>query len=72
MNSFSVKDGHFWLDGQPQLIEAGEFHYFRTPKDQWPHRLGLLKEAGLDTVATYIPWLSDHPAARAVHHGGDD
>lgn len=57
MNSFSVKDGHFWLDGQPQLIEAGEFHYFRTPKDQWPHRLGLLKEAGLDTVATYIPWL---------------
>ena len=34
-----------------------EFHCFRTPKDQWPHRLGLLKEAGLDTVATYIPWL---------------
>jgi len=57
MNKFYVQDGQFWLDDQPQLIQAGEFHYFRTPQDQWPHRLGLLKAAGFNTLATYIPWL---------------
>ncbi len=57
MSKFYVNDGQFWLDGEPQLIQAGEFHYFRTPREEWPQRLGLLKEAGLDTVATYIPWL---------------
>jgi beta-galactosidase len=54
---FLAHDGQFTLDGAPQLIQAGEFHYFRTPVDQWPHRLGLLKQAGFNAVATYIPWL---------------
>lgn len=57
MNRFYVQDGQFWLDDQPQLIQAGEFHYFRTPQDQWPHRLRLLQQAGFGAVATYIPWL---------------
>lgn len=63
MNSFIVKDGQFLLDGQPQLIQAGEFHYFRTPVDQWAHRLGLLRDAGFNTVAAYIPWLWHQPQA---------
>jgi len=57
MSKFFVKEGQFWLDDQPQLIQAGEFHYFRTPRDQWPQRLGLLKNAGFNAVACYIPWL---------------
>lgn len=57
MAQFIAKDGQFWLDGQPQLIHAGEFHYFRTPKDQWRQRLTLLKEAGFNTLACYIPWI---------------
>lgn len=57
MPKFAVRGGQFWLDDQPQLIQAGEFHYFRTPADQWPHRLRLLREAGFNTLATYIPWL---------------
>jgi beta-galactosidase len=57
MPSFKVRDGHFWLDGEPQLIQAGEFHYYRTPADQWRHRLGLLQGAGFNAVATYVPWL---------------
>ncbi len=61
MNRFSVHDGHFWLDGAPQLIQAGELHYFRTPADQWPHRLDLLRQAGFSAVATYIPWLWHQP-----------
>ncbi len=53
---FTVRDGLFWLDGEPVFLQAGEFHYFRTPPDQWPHRLNLLKQAGFNAVASYIPW----------------
>ncbi|GAB4402908.1 MAG: beta-galactosidase [Anaerolineales bacterium] len=53
---FTVKEGLFWLDGEPVFLQAGEFHYFRTPPDQWPHRLNLLKQAGFNAVASYIPW----------------
>lgn len=63
MNSFYAKDGLFWLNDQPAFIQAGEFHYFRTPVDQWPHRLGLLQKAGFNTVAAYIPWLWHQPQA---------
>lgn len=62
MNSFTVKDGHFWIDDQPILLQAGEFHYFRTPADQWAHRLQMLKDAGFNTLAAYIPWLWHQPA----------
>lgn len=57
MDKFYVKDCQFWLNDEPQLIQAGEFHYYRTPKDQWRHRLGLLKAAGFNALASYIPWL---------------
>ena len=61
MTRFEVRDGQFWIDDQPQFIHAGEFHYFRTPADQWRHRLGLLQQAGFNTVAAYIPWLWHQP-----------
>jgi beta-galactosidase len=61
-SGFSVKGGQFWLDDQPLLIQAGEFHYFRAPVDQWRHRLSLLQTAGFNAVATYIPWLWHQPA----------
>jgi beta-galactosidase len=57
MDRFYVKDGQFWLNDRPQLIQAGEFHYYRTPQDQWSQRLSLLKDAGFNALATYIPWL---------------
>lgn len=61
MSAFYTRDGQFWLDDKPQFIQAGEFHYFRTPRDQWPHRLGLLRDAGFNAMATYIPWLWHQP-----------
>lgn len=57
MSTFTAKNGQFWLDGQPMLIQAGEFHYFRTPRAEWRQRLDLLKTAGFNAVASYIPWL---------------
>jgi beta-galactosidase len=61
MNTFAVRDGQFWLNDQPLLLQSGELHYFRTPPAQWPHRLGLLQAAGFNAVATYIPWLWHQP-----------
>jgi beta-galactosidase len=45
------------LDGVPRLVMSGEVHYFRLDRSDWAHRLGLLRESGCDTVATYVPWL---------------
>lgn len=57
MDNLMAKAGQFWLNDQPLFIHAGEFHYFRTPQDQWRQRLGLLIAAGFNTLATYIPWI---------------
>jgi len=57
MNTFNTKNKQFWLNNEPVFIQAGEFHYYRTPPEDWPHRLTLLKDAGFNTVASYIPWL---------------
>ncbi len=57
MHNFTTSGGQFMLDGVPQLVQAGEFHYFRTPQPEWRQRLGLLKDAGFNAVAAYIPWL---------------
>ena len=61
MEEFKISNGHFLLNGQPAFIQAGEFHYFRTPADQWAQRLGMLKQVGFNAVATYIPWLWHQP-----------
>lgn len=47
----------FLIDGRPTLVLAGEIHYFRLERDEWQSRLDEAKAAGLDTIATYIPWL---------------
>ena len=44
------------IDGRRQFLVSGEFHYFRVPKADWARRLELLKEAGGNCVATYVPW----------------
>ncbi len=53
---FTFSKNLFWLDNHPFLLQAGELHYFRIPPDQWEHRLNLLKAAGFNAVASYIPW----------------
>jgi beta-galactosidase len=71
MPTFTFHHQQFWLDDQPLLLQAGELHYFRTPADQWEHRLGLLKNAGFNAVACYIPWLWHQPAPGQTDLTGD-
>ena len=53
----TFKDRQFFLNGEPILIMAGEVHYFRLDPSEWQDRLTKLKETGLNTVATYVPWV---------------
>ncbi len=39
------------------LVLSGEVHYFRLDPAVWADRLDAARATGLNTVATYIPWL---------------
>ena len=39
------------------MIMCGEIHYFRLKREDWQDRINKLKDAGLNTVASYVPWL---------------
>lgn len=45
------------IDGSPQLIMAGEIHYYRLDASEWEDRIIKLKESGCNAVASYIPWI---------------
>lgn len=52
-----IKNKQIIIDGKPQIIMAGEIHYFRLHKDDWQDRINKLKKAGYNTVSSYVPWL---------------
>jgi len=55
-NNITLKNGSFFLNDKPFFIYSGEIHYFRTPYKMWRKYLKRAKQAGLNTVSTYIPW----------------
>ncbi|KAK3258205.1 hypothetical protein CYMTET_32742 [Cymbomonas tetramitiformis] len=56
-NSFGTDGkGNFALDGKPHRILSGSIHYWRIPHAYWEHRLSMLRDVGLNTVETYVPW----------------
>lgn len=52
-----IQDKQILIDGEPRVVMAGEIHYFRVAREEWAQRIQLLKDAGCNTVASYIPWL---------------
>jgi beta-galactosidase len=51
----------FLLNGQPFNYVSGSIHYFRVPHPYWRDRLQKLRQAGFNTVQTYIPWNAVEP-----------
>ena len=43
-------------DGAPFTVAAGSLHFWRSHPAEWPRRLQLLRQAGFNTVSTYLPW----------------
>lgn len=44
------------IDGKDIFIYSAAFHYFRCPEELWRDRFRQIKEAGFNTVETYVPW----------------
>lgn len=66
MSQVALARRRLLIDGKPQIVLAGEVHYFRLSPADWTDRLDKLVEAGCDTVATYIPWLWHELPDRSV------
>jgi beta-galactosidase len=62
----------FRADGEPFYLCSGEFHYFRVPRRDWRTRMRLLKEAGGNCLATYVPWLIHEPIEGQFRFHSDD
>ena len=58
-----------FLDGKRKFLVSGEFHYFRVPREDWRRRMELLKEAGGNCLATYVPWLIHEPEEGTIAFG---
>lgn len=62
-------DGAVTIDGRPTIVFGADLHYFRV-RDRggdpskthrmWAESLDAMVDAGMNTVATYVPW--DHHA----------
>jgi len=46
----------FIFNDKPKYIYSGEIHYWRIPQQYWSKHLKKAKEAGLNTISTYVPW----------------
>ncbi len=66
-----VNQGQFIVNGKPEIIIAGEIHYFRLPKHLWKIHIEKLIDAGCNTVSTYIPWLIHEPVMDQYEFNGE-
>ncbi len=55
--SVTTDKKQFYIDGKPLIIISGEFHYYRSKPDLWQEMINLIKEAGCNAIATYVPWV---------------
>lgn len=46
----------FQIEGRDVFVFSAAFHYFRVPQELWRDRFRKIKEAGFNTVETYVPW----------------
>lgn len=61
MSDIQIQQKAILIDNKPQLIISGEVHYYRLNREDWRDRLEKLRDAGCNTVASYIPWLCHEP-----------
>jgi beta-galactosidase len=55
-SEFTFNNQSFELDGKSFFLSSGEMHYFRIDAELWEKHLDLIKQAGLNTVSSYVPW----------------
>jgi beta-galactosidase len=61
MPSLRFDRGCFVLGEKPAFLFGGEIHYFRLPRETWEARVAAAKQLGMNTIASYIPWIWHEP-----------
>ena len=51
------KDQKLFINGSETILLSAEIHYFRLEKNDWKDKILKAKSAGVNTIASYIPWL---------------
>jgi hypothetical protein len=54
--TLGINSQYLTRDGKPWFPIMGEFHYTRTPANQWESELRKMKAAGIMVVASYVIW----------------
>lgn len=57
----TVSGKKFLWNGNPYRIISGSMQYFRVVPQYWRNRLEKMRDFGLNTVETYIPWNLHEP-----------
>ncbi len=70
MNRSAIVGAELLIDGEPFFMLAGEMHYFRLPAEAWDDRFQKMKECGLNTVTSYMPWYHHEPVEGQVDLDG--
>jgi len=65
-------DGHsFSIDGQRIWLVSAAIHYPRTPHQLWRRRIRAARQAGCNTIETYVFWNVHEPQPGRFRFDGD-
>lgn len=51
----------YTINNKRVMLVSGEFQYPRIPQEQWKDRIEIAKQAGINTIQTYIFWNVHEP-----------
>jgi beta-galactosidase len=57
----NINNQGFTINGQAVFLTCGSMHYERVPRQLWADRLMRMKQAGFNTVETYVFWNYQEP-----------
>jgi beta-galactosidase len=57
----------FIVNGKPAFIFGGQIENCRVPREQWRDRLLRVKQAGYNTIVTYVFWSAYEPKIGEFH-----
>lgn len=57
----SYDHNSFIINGKETYIFSGCFHYFRSVPNEWINILQKIRDAGFNTIETYVPWNLHEP-----------
>ncbi|MCS7111472.1 MAG: beta-galactosidase [Ignisphaera sp.] len=69
--SVGYDSGFVTVGGSKVFLFCGEIHYFRVPKGVWTDRLLKARRAGLNCIASYIPWNWHEPVEGRILFGDE-